>query len=145
MFFEIFSLGEFHNSPNFLPPMCSCNEFAKFSHCQSFPPYSSHYYLVDVIEITQKICHLKMMSNSWCLDLICSAYLQLVDHAINFALARLLNRWELSSVLGKHAVTVVMYGCGIVNHLSRINQLETSCYLQLFCLVAVHQQKFSIF
>ena len=39
MFFEIFSLGEFHNSPNFLPPMCLCNEFAKFSCCQSFPPY----------------------------------------------------------------------------------------------------------
>ena len=41
MFSEIFSLEEFHNSPNFLPPMCcSCNEFTKFSHCQSFPPYS---------------------------------------------------------------------------------------------------------
>ena len=39
MFSKIFSLGEFHNSPNFLPPMCSCNKFAKFSRCQSFPPY----------------------------------------------------------------------------------------------------------
>ena len=39
---EIFSLGEFHNLPNFLPPMCcSCNEFAKFSCCQSFPPHST--------------------------------------------------------------------------------------------------------
>ena len=39
MFSEIFSLGEFYNLPNFLPPMCSCNEFAKFYRCQSFPPY----------------------------------------------------------------------------------------------------------
>ena len=41
MFSEILSLGEFHNSPNFLPPMCSYNEFAKFSCCQSFPPYGN--------------------------------------------------------------------------------------------------------
>ena len=26
---------------HFLLPMCSYNEFAKFSHCQSFPPYSN--------------------------------------------------------------------------------------------------------
>ena len=41
MFSKIFSLGEFHNLPNFLLPMCSCNEFAKFSCCQSFPPYGT--------------------------------------------------------------------------------------------------------
>ena len=41
MFSEIFSLGEFHNLPNFLLPTCSCNDFAKFSCYQSFPPYGS--------------------------------------------------------------------------------------------------------
>ena len=35
MFSKILSL----NLPNFLLPMCLCNEFIKFSHCQSFPPY----------------------------------------------------------------------------------------------------------
>ena len=43
MFSEIFSLREFHNSPNFLLPMCSCNEFAKFSCCQNFPPYGTQF------------------------------------------------------------------------------------------------------
>ena len=98
-------------------------------------------YLAD-IEMTQKNYHLRMKSNSWCLDLICWAYLQLVNHVINSALARLLNRWELSSALGKVAVTVAMYGHGTANHLSRTNQLETSCCLQLSCLVGLHQQKF---
>ena len=93
----------------------------------------SELYLADIIEMTQKNYHLRMKSNSWYLDLICWAYLQLVDHVINSALARLLNRLKLSSALGKVAVTVAMYGHGTANHLSRTNQLETSCCLQLSC------------
>ena len=34
---------EFHDLPNFLPPMCSCNEFATFSRCLSFPLYGINF------------------------------------------------------------------------------------------------------
>ena len=37
MFSKIFSLGKFHNSPNFLPPMCSCNEFYQIFPLPTFP------------------------------------------------------------------------------------------------------------
>ena len=40
-FSEYFHLENFTIRQIFPPPMCSCNEFAKFSRCQSFPPYSS--------------------------------------------------------------------------------------------------------
>ena len=56
MFFEIFSFGEFHNSPNFLPPMCLCNEFTKFSRCQSFPPCGTMHNLVTYHKIDYSHC-----------------------------------------------------------------------------------------
>ena len=63
-------------------------------------------------------------------------------HGINFALARLLDRWEILLALNKPVVTVVMYRCRTVNCLLRTNQLELSYYLQLFCLVGLRQQRF---
>ena len=55
-FSKMFSLTELHT---FLLPMCLYCKFAKFSCCQSFPPYGSRYTLIkqsrNAIAITKRI------------------------------------------------------------------------------------------
>ena len=56
-------------------------------------------------------------------------------------MARLLNRWELLSVLLDNPVaTVTVYGCGTANHSLRTPVGNILLHLRLFCLVGLHRQ-----
>ena len=73
VFLEIFSLGEFHNSPNFLLPICSCNEFAKFPCCQSFPPYGKRVHGNSLIKV-MSVLIIESIAIIICYNTICIWY-----------------------------------------------------------------------